>query len=46
MSDRVREVRDDPPPFLGTWSNVYAAVLVYLIVLISAFAVFTQAFKR
>ena len=25
----------DPPPFLGTWKNVYIAVLVYLALLIT-----------
>ena len=26
----LRDVPDDPPPFLGTWRRVYVAVLVYL----------------
>jgi hypothetical protein len=32
-----RQIRDEPPPILGTWSRVYVAVLVYLAVVISAF---------
>ena len=35
---------DEPPPFLRTWPRVYAAVLVYLIVLIALFHLFTRAF--
>ncbi len=34
----------EPPPFLGTWKRVYAAVLVYLAVLIGVFYLFTRAF--
>ncbi len=40
----MREVRDDPPPFLGRWRRVYGAVLLYLVLLITAFYVFTRAF--
>jgi len=36
---------DDPPPFLRTWSRVYAAVLIYLALLILAFYVFTRVFE-
>ena len=36
---------DDPPPFLGSWRNVYIAVLIYLAVLIGSFYLFTQAFS-
>jgi hypothetical protein len=39
------EVLDEPPPFLGTWRRVYAAVLVYLCAVISASYLFTQAFR-
>jgi hypothetical protein len=46
MSDspREREVIDDPPPFLGTWPRVYAAVLIYLCALILLFYIMTRAF--
>lgn len=39
-----KHVPDEPPPFLGTWSRVYAAVLVYLLTLIALFAIFSRAF--
>jgi len=36
---------DEPPPFLGTWPRVYAAVLIYLAVLIVLFYAFTRFFS-
>ena len=30
----IREVADEPPPFLGTWRRVYVAVLIYLAAII------------
>ena len=44
MSD-VRDVRDEPPPFLGTWRRVYIAVLIYLGVIIAACYGFTRYFQ-
>lgn len=44
--DRERPVSDDPPPFLGTWRRVYAAVLIYLAALIAGFAWFTGTYNR
>ena len=41
----LREVPDDPPPFLGTWRRVYAAILVYLGVLITLFYLFARAYR-
>jgi hypothetical protein len=41
----LREVPDEPPPFLGTWPRVYAAILIYLVVIISVFYVFTRAYR-
>ena len=41
----IREVRDEPPPFLGSWPRIYAAVLVYLVLIIVACYVFTRAFE-
>ncbi len=41
----IREVRDEPPPFLGSWSRVYAAVVVYLVLIIAACYGFTRAFE-
>jgi hypothetical protein len=43
--DHLRDVPDEPPPFLGTWRRVYVAVLVYLAVIISAFYLFTRAYR-
>ena len=42
-SDEVRQVADEPPPFLGRWPIVYAAVLAYVVALISVFYAFTKA---
>jgi hypothetical protein len=41
----LREVADDPPPFLGTWKRVYVAVLIYLAVIIAVFYVFARAYR-
>jgi len=35
----------EPPPFLGTWRRVYAAVLLYLACVIVAFYIFTRIFS-
>jgi hypothetical protein len=35
---------DDPPPFLGKWSRVYTAVLVYLFGLIAVLYFLTRLF--
>lgn len=40
-----REVPDEPPPFLGTWPRVYAAVLIYLFVIIAICYGFTRALE-
>ncbi|MFT5354850.1 MAG: hypothetical protein ACI9KE_002063 [Polyangiales bacterium] len=36
---------DDPPPILGSWTNVYAAVLAVLVVLIGVFYWLTERFS-
>jgi hypothetical protein len=41
----LREVADEGPPFLGTWRRVYIAVLIYLVLLITAFYLFTRAYR-
>jgi hypothetical protein len=41
----LREVADEPPPFLRTWRRVYAATLIYLVVVISAAYLFTRAYR-
>jgi hypothetical protein len=38
--------KEEPPPFLGSWTRVYVAVVIYLAAVISLFAMFTQAYKR
>ena len=37
---------DEPPPFLGTWKRVYAAVIFYTIVLIATFYILTITMNR
>jgi hypothetical protein len=39
-------MKDDPPPFLGTWRRVYAAVLLYLCALIGLMFWFTRSWNR
>ena len=41
----LREVPDEAPPFLGTWRRVYIGVLVYLVVLVTVFYLFTRAYR-
>ena len=36
---------DEPPPFLGSWSRVYAAVLIYLALVIAGLYVFTRVYE-
>jgi hypothetical protein len=44
MAADRREMPDEPPPFLGSWRNVYVAVLIYLALIIISFYAFTRAF--
>jgi hypothetical protein len=44
VAEKVKEVIDEPPPFLGTWRRVYIMVLCYLAALIALFYVFTRWF--
>jgi hypothetical protein len=32
-------------PFFGSWKRIYGAVLVYLVIVIAALAVFTASFR-
>jgi hypothetical protein len=41
----LREVPDEPPPFLRTWRNVYAAVLIYLCLIIALCWGFARALE-
>jgi len=43
--DHLRDVPDDPPPFLRTWKRVYTAVLIYLALIILAFYLFARAWR-
>jgi hypothetical protein len=42
----MKPVLDEPPPFLGTWPRVYAAIILYLIAIITLLYVFTRTFNR
>jgi hypothetical protein len=37
---------DEPPPFFRSWGKLYAAVAVYLAVLVALFDLFTRTFNR
>lgn len=41
----LRQVADEPPPFLRTWKRVYIAVLIYLVIIIAVFYLFTRAYR-
>ena len=41
----TRDVPDEAPPFLGTWRRVYIATLIYLVLLIFGFYLFTRAYR-
>jgi len=46
MQQPAKRLADDaPPPFLGSWSRVYAAVLCNLVLLILALLSFTRIFS-
>lgn len=32
-------------PFFGSWKRIYLAVIVYLVVIIAALAIFTASFR-
>jgi hypothetical protein len=42
----MSNIPDEPPPFLGAWPRVYAAVLIYLVAIIVLFYLFTRAYNR
>jgi len=41
----LREVPDEPPPFLHTWKRVYVAIVCYLAGIIAVFYLFTRAYR-
>lgn len=40
-----RGIEEEPPPFLGSWGRIYAAVLSWLALLIVAFWVFARTWE-
>jgi hypothetical protein len=44
VAGRRSHATEEPPPFGGSWRNLYAAVLVNLAVLVVLFYLFTRAF--
>jgi hypothetical protein len=43
-SEHLKEVIDEPPPFLERWPRVYIFVICWLAVVITLFYVFSRAF--
>ncbi len=43
-NDAGRDRTEEPPPLLGTWRRLYAAVLAWLAFLIFAFFLFARRF--
>jgi hypothetical protein len=41
----THDVPDEAPPILRTWRRVYFAILVYLVIVIIAFYLFTRAYQ-
>ena len=39
------DVPDEAPPFLRTWRRVYTATLIYLVLIVFAFYLFTEAYR-
>lgn len=39
------DVPDEAPPLLRTWRRVYTATIIYLILIIFAFYLFTEAYR-
>jgi hypothetical protein len=42
----MTQLPNEPPPFLGVWSRVYKAVVLYLIGIVLLFYWFTRSFNR
>jgi hypothetical protein len=40
----MKEIEDEPPPVLGSWSRVYTFVLCYLASVIAVFYWFTRSY--
>jgi hypothetical protein len=39
-------VKEEPPPIFGSWPRLYVAVVVYLVLVIAGFTLFTKVFNR
>lgn len=39
-------MNDDRPPIFRTWGQVYAALIIYLVMVIALFDQFTRRFNR
>jgi hypothetical protein len=39
-------VNEEPPPILGSWPRLYVAVVIYLVLVIAGFTLFTKVFNR
>jgi len=42
---RPRATDDETPPFLGSWRNLYAGVILILALIIVALAIFSRHFS-
>jgi hypothetical protein len=45
VAGRESHAAQEPPPFGGSWKNLYAAVLLNLAALVALFYLFTRAFR-
>ena len=43
---RIAAEREDPPPFFSTWNRLYAAVVIYTLILVAALYWMTAALNR
>ena len=41
----MKQVIDEPPPFLGSWRRIYILVILYLVTLITAFWFFGKGWS-
>jgi len=41
----VHDLHDEPPPFLRTWRRVYAAIMIYLALVVFGLYLFTRAYR-
>ncbi len=41
-----KDDREEPPPFLGSWNRIYAAIIIYTCALILALYLMTLSLNR